>query len=105
MVNGRPCVSTLSARDRAKIEATIATDVLGCRRHPEIRFESSELGESTVSGRLELCGRSREVTLRRCGDEVEGTVYQPDFGIKPYSAMLGTLKIKPDVRVRVRLRR
>jgi hypothetical protein len=28
-------------------------------------------------------------------------IHQPAFGIKPYSAMLGTLKIKPDVVVRI----
>ena len=27
-------------------------------------------------------------------------LHQPDFGIKPYSALLGTLKIKPEVTVR-----
>jgi hypothetical protein len=31
----------------------------------------------------------------------EFRIDQRDFGIKPYSAMLGTLKIKPEVVVRV----
>jgi hypothetical protein len=26
-------------------------------------------------------------------------LHQPDFGIKPYSAMLGALRIRPDVRI------
>ena len=54
----------------------------------------------------ELHGRSREITLKRTGDdEAEVTLHQPDYGIKPYSAMFGALKIKPDIRVRLRLRR
>jgi len=30
----------------------------------------------------------------------EVPIHQPDFGIKPYSAMLGALKVKPDLVVR-----
>ena len=30
-----------------------------------------------------------------------GSWHQPDFGITPYSAMLGALKIKPDVGFRI----
>ena len=33
----------------------------------------------------------------------EVSLHQPDFGIKPYSAMLGTLRVKPDVTVVVSL--
>jgi hypothetical protein len=28
-------------------------------------------------------------------------LHQPDFGIKPFSAALGALKVKPDVIIRV----
>jgi hypothetical protein len=31
----------------------------------------------------------------------EVKIHQPDFGIKPYTAALGALKVKPDVLVRV----
>jgi hypothetical protein len=34
---------------------------------------------------------------------MEVTLHQPDFRIEPYRAALGALKIKPDVRVRVRI--
>jgi hypothetical protein len=45
------------------------------------------------------------VPVHKEGDDVVGevTLHQPDYGIKPYSAMLGTLKIRPDVKVRIRL--
>jgi len=99
----------LSQRDFDKIAHTIADDVLEARRHPEIRFTSDEVsiaGErATIKGQLTLAGRSRPLTVE--AHKVDGrwvaevSLHQPDFGIKPYSAMFGTLKIKPDVKVRV----
>lgn len=107
MVDGRPSTGALSAKDKAKIEANIAKDVLRTKRHPEIRFTSAEIthGDSgwTVRGRLELAGETKELTVRieREGEKAVSrtTIHQPDFRIKPYTAMLGTLKIKPDVEV------
>lgn len=101
--------SGLSQRDFDKIAHTIADDVLEARRHPEIRFASSEVsiqGErATIKGQLTLLGRTRPLTVEAKRVDArwvaECTLHQPDFGIKPYSAMLGTLKIKPDVKVRV----
>jgi hypothetical protein len=99
---------TLSDADKRKIEQNIADDVLAVRSHPEIRFSSSEVtpeGDGfRVRGELALHGRTRpiEVVAQKKGDRLvaEVPIHQPDFGIKPYSAMLGTLKIKPDVIVR-----
>lgn len=106
VVDGRPSPGTISAKDKKKIEANIVGDVLHPKKHPRVRFVSTEVGESKVRGRLELHGRSEEITLVRTGeDEAEVTLHQPDFGIEPFSAMLGTLRIKPDIRIRLRLRR
>jgi polyisoprenoid-binding protein YceI len=58
-----------------------------------------------VEGTLTLTGVSRPVTVevRRDGERLvaEVLVHQPAFGIRPYSAMLGALKVKADVLVRV----
>ena len=35
------------------------------------------------------------------GQQVELKLNQPDFGITPYRAMLGTLKIQPEVTIRI----
>lgn len=105
IVDGRRVPGSLNAKDRAKIEANILSDVLHPKKHPTIRFESTEVTEASIRGRLELHGRSRVIALRRTGDEAEVTLDQTDFGIKPFTAMLGTLKIKPAVRVRLRLTR
>ncbi len=111
VVDGRRSPGTLSDRDKAKIRGNITSDVIPVKKHPDIRFESTEVSERdggwTIRGRLSLAGREKEITLeasREDGEAVAETVlHQPDFGIKPYSAMLGALKVKPDIRVRVRI--
>jgi hypothetical protein len=109
MRGGREAAGVLSAADKRKIDAAIAEDVLHSERFPEIRFESAQVrrreGEVEVLGTLHLHGRSRALVLlaRREDDRLvaEVELSQPDFGIKPYSAMLGALKVQPEVRVRV----
>jgi polyisoprenoid-binding protein YceI len=63
--------------------------------------------KATIKGTLTLAGRSKALTVEARRDGArwvsEVVLHQPDFGVKPYTAMLGTLKIKPDVRVRVSL--
>ena len=60
-----------------------------------------------VTGELSLHGQRRTLTLqaRQKGDRLvaEVTLHQPDFGIKPYTAMLGTLRIRPDVKLQLSL--
>jgi hypothetical protein len=112
MHDGHPNPSGLSDRDKRKIEGTIVDEVLHASRAPEIVFEASvgllEGGSrARLEGTLRLAGRSRPIVLEavRRGDAwiCATTLHQPDFGITPYSAMLGTLKIKPDVRVEIRV--
>jgi polyisoprenoid-binding protein YceI len=99
---------TLGESDKHKIEQTIADDVLHVREHPTIVFASSTVtpeGDGfRIAGEITLHGRTRKLAFLAApeGDRMVATVpiHQPDFGIKPYSAMLGTLKIKPDVTVR-----
>ncbi len=112
-VDGRDDPSTVSKGDRKKIYDSITKDVLRARKHPEIRFESTDVtprGDGySVEGQLKLYGRSRAIqaNVRPEGDHwvTEVAIHQPDFGIKPYTAALGALKVKPDVRVRVRVPR
>jgi|SRR5690606_34470856 len=111
VVDGRRSPGTLGARDKEKIQSNIVTEVIPVKKHPEVRFRSTEVREDegglTVRGQLELAGRSKELVVQATREDgvalAEVVLHQPDFGIKPYSAMLGTLKIKPDVRVRIRV--
>ncbi|MGB5697730.1 MAG: YceI family protein [Polyangiales bacterium] len=108
-VDGRDDPSTLTKGDKKKIADNVAKDVLRVRKHPEIRFDSTNVvqrGEGfAVEGTLQLHGKSRgiQTSIRANGDRwvTEVKVHQPDFGIKPYTAALGALKVKPDVVVRI----
>jgi hypothetical protein len=106
---GRDAPQALSARDRGEIEATIVRDVLDARRHPLIEFRSTRVerqgAAARIEGSLRLRGRERPISFEAVRDGDRATVgvrlHQPDFGIRPYTAMLGALKIKPDVEVRL----
>lgn len=105
---GRPTAS-LSDKDKREIEGNVSRDVL--TSSAPIRFTSSSVQRTASGGRvlgtLTLNGRARPVELevKRDGERfvAELALHQPDFGIRPFSAMMGSLKIKPTVRVRVTL--
>ena len=111
MKGGREDFDALSDRNKREIEGNIAGEVLHTRRHPEIVFRSTEVmsgpqaDERRIAGTLALHGHERPllvVARRRAGRwTAEIELHQPEFGIKPYSAMLGALRIQPTVRVRV----
>lgn len=109
MKDGREAHGTLSDGHKRDIESNIAKDVLHTRRHPTIVFRSTRIhgegDERSIEGILGLHGVERPVktTARRVQGRwtAEVSIHQPDFGIAPYRAMLGTLKVKPVVRVRV----
>jgi polyisoprenoid-binding protein YceI len=107
MRDGQEAPSALSPKNRAEIESNIAEDVLDAASYPFITFESLSVTARTdgyeIVGMLKIRGRSKTVQTRanKRGATLvaELALSQPDFGIRPFSAMLGTLKIKPDVRV------
>jgi hypothetical protein len=104
--DGRP-TDALSDKDKQEIEASLARDVLTSAA--PIRFVSTSVEKTPsttrVVGSLTLNGRARTIELavrvdaKRFVSEVR--LHQPDFGIKPFSAMMGALKIRPEVRVRI----
>lgn len=107
MKDGRENPGALGDKDKRTIEGYVRDDILESRRYPTITFRSSELAadgdELEVTGDLTLHGRTRSVTARV--ETVGGRrvakirLNQPDFGITPFRAMLGTLKIQPRVEV------
>jgi hypothetical protein len=110
MKDGQP-TTALSDKDKKEIEGNIVKDVLGAGKNPEIKFVSTSVsknGESaTIAGNLTLNGTTKAIQVAakvQGGSFVaEVPIHQPDFGIKPYSAMMGTLKIKPALKVRITL--
>lgn len=113
MKDGQEANRALSDSDKHKIEENIAGDVLHPKKFAEIRFVSTKVEEDAggtgyrVKGNLTLHGKTREVSFTSRSDGegqvAEIALHQKDFGIEPYSAMLGTLKIKADVKVTIAL--
>ena len=103
----------LSAGDKATIEKAMVQEVLEANRHPEVRFVSRQVtpsagGGFAVEGELTLHGVTRPL---RFATRAEGPrqvaeipLDQRDFGIRPYRALLGALKVKPVVTIHVALR-
>jgi polyisoprenoid-binding protein YceI len=105
---GRVLEDGLSPDDVREIEATLRAAVLDAARFPEIRFASSAVTRAgdgwNVEGALTVRGTTRPIAfaVRRDGDRLAAEVPldQPAFGIRPYRAMLGALRVKPEVRIR-----
>lgn len=110
MRDGTLAPGTLSARDRREIERTIAGRVLDVSNHPKAEFTASLQAEGTgvrVRGDLALRGQkqSLDALVRAEGDalRLEVVLVPSRWGIAPYRAMAGTLKLQDRVRVEVTL--
>lgn len=106
---GRDDTHALSDSDKNKIASQIVEDVLHAGAHPVVRFASTSVtprqdGGYDITGNLTLHGVTKPVSTRtrlENGRQVaELVIHQPDYGIKPFKAMMGTLKVQADVRVR-----
>ncbi|SDC02647.1 Polyisoprenoid-binding protein YceI [Raineyella antarctica] len=105
---GKP-VSEKDARDIL----SNAQKTLQVQQHAEVSFTSTSAEGTweavTLQGDLTLHGHTRPQVLRvvatESGYRLTGQVAQSDFGIKPYSIMMGALKVgdRVDVEVSVRL--
>lgn len=95
-----------SDKDKRDILANAAKS-LDTRAHPQLTFVSEQISGSwqagTVAGRLAVHGRSQPQTfdIRAEGEGyvLAGTITQTRFGIKPFSTMMGALKLGDDVTV------
>jgi polyisoprenoid-binding protein YceI len=101
----------LSDKDRADIRKNLTQKVFtsGSIDFRSTAVSSNGDGRITVSGDVTISGTTRPVQLdlTQSGDRVSGrlSLRQTDFGIKPYSAMLGALKVADavDLALDVRL--
>jgi polyisoprenoid-binding protein YceI len=112
---GRGGIKPLTDADRADIRKTIR-GLLDTTRYPSITFESSGLRgvqrDLSVEGELTIRAATRPVRVRGSIDESSGKprlprlrataqVLQSEWGIKPYSAFLGALKLRDAVDIDV----
>jgi len=102
-------MQSLGDEDKDNIRQTIDDDVL---KKQNITFRSTSIsgddGHYRVDGELTLASRTEPVSfdLTVDGDAVSATatVTQTRFGMKPFSALFGTLKVLDDVEVHLQSR-
>lgn len=119
---GRGGVKPLTDRDRREIAGT-ARRMLRADQFPAATFTATQFdrnGEGgTLTGTLSLAGRDRPLRLTVTSTNGSGevgpadgpgpggsyhataVVRQTDFGIKPYTAFLGALKVSDQVRLEI----
>jgi YceI-like domain len=109
VLEGSGGIKALDDEDKAGIEQTIDEEVLEGTAI-EFRASSVELGgdgrPGRVDGELELAGKRHPVAFELAAAEDgrltgTATVKQSDWGMKPYSALFGTLKVADEVEVSV----
>ena len=91
--------------DKANIHQTIDDEVL---KRGDIAFRSTSIDGGRVQGELTLGSTTRPIAfdLDATGGAVAATVTvtQSDFGMKPYSALFGALKVHDEVVVSLQSR-
>ena len=108
-------IAPMKPRDAAEIRKNMLGErVLAAHRHPRVTFRGQgAVGpELTLSGELDLRGVVRPLTVRAVWNQRDGcvtvrgeVVLQPtNWGIEPYSALLGALRLKDEVRLTWSLR-
>jgi polyisoprenoid-binding protein YceI len=104
---GRGGMQPLDDADKDKIGKTIAEEVL---KSTAIEFRSTAIKRTGtamhVRGELELMGETQPLTFAiKLGEDGRlvghAEVKQSSWGIKPYSALLGTLRVIDEVEITV----
>ena len=97
---------TLSPSDKETIgKNALSKDVLDVEKFPEVTFEVAQETKKNVTGTLTLHGASNMIKLSI--EEfpqhfaVKCPLSQPQFGMTPYSAMMGSIKVAPQVDIQL----
>jgi len=98
-------MKSLSDKDRRDIGKNIDEKVLQTSKHPNLTFETTSVSGSdpnyTAAGNMTIVGNTRpaNVDIKVNGTQAVATtkISQKDFGIKPFSAMMGAIKLRDDV--------
>lgn len=110
VLRGEGGIKGLSGPEKTLVKSN-ALKSLGAGRYPEIRFAADTIDKTgdgyRLSGKLHIRGKSRRhvIALRTqdAGDawrmSVESTVRQTDFGVKPYSLLMGSVQVADEVSV------
>jgi polyisoprenoid-binding protein YceI len=118
ILEGTGGVKPLTDGDRADIKTDLEKKILESDRYPRIAFQATGWQvlsddpthtKGRLSGELELRGQRSplelEVDLQRADGAIRvsarGAIVQSRWGIKPYTAFLGALKVADPVQVEV----
>lgn len=108
VLRGDGGVKGLSGTEKALVRSN-ALKSLSASRFPEIRYTTDVIEEADdgyrLTGTLEIRGKSRdhviEVHTEDLGESwrmsVESTIRQSDYGIKPYSLLMGSVQVADEV--------
>nr|WP_260860212.1 YceI family protein [Streptomyces cupreus] len=106
---GKGGLKPLSDADKGEIKRTLESEaLLHTAEYPTVTFRSTGITgtpeDFEITGDLTIRGRTQSVTVHG-GSDGDGTVCgwatvtQSAFGIKPYTAFMGALKLADDVRI------
>lgn len=110
VLRGEGGVKGLSGPEKTLVRSN-ALKSLDAGRFPEIRFTAETIDKTEdgyrLTGKLHIRGKSREhvIDLRTqdLGDSwrmsAESIVRQSDYGVKPYSLLMGSVQVADDVTV------
>lgn len=108
MKDGQHRYDLLKEKDKTDIEEATRKDVLHPDKYPVVNFRSTNIQEKDgayhAEGELTLHGVTRPVAFfvkTTTGKDLKGkaSLSQKDYGIKPYKALWGTLKVKNEVEI------
>jgi polyisoprenoid-binding protein YceI len=100
-------IKPLTDADRADIKNTLQSKILKTGQHPTITFRSQQVSGTAesfrVHGDLTIVGVTQPVIVegQLAAGHARGSVVvvQSRWGIRPYSAFLGALKLRDEVEV------
>jgi polyisoprenoid-binding protein YceI len=110
VLRGEGGVKGLSGPEKTLVRSN-ALKSLDAGRFPEIRFTAETIDKTDdgyrLTGKLQIRGKSRQhvIDLRTedLGDSwrmsAESGVRQSDYGVKPYSLLMGSVRVADDVTV------
>jgi len=106
MKKGRLDRNGLNKRDMSQIQRTIRDEIFHSNRFPQISFEGVREG-SRISGTLEMKGRRADLAFDIGSNPAQWTgrveLRPSRWGIPPYKALMGAIKLKDKIVVTLEL--
>lgn len=110
VLRGEGGVKGLSGPEKALVKSN-ALKSLDAGRYPEIRFTADTIDKTDegyrLTGKLHIHGKSREHVIDLRTEDLgeawqvsaESTVRQTDYGVKPYSLLMGSVRVADEISV------